>query len=69
MIRGVPQELMGRVSGCLAAVMQASMPVASFLCSGLAVVLDVTSILATFGCLTIVGYLVLARSGRLRALD
>lgn len=59
MMAAVPQDKMGRMSGLNAAIMEASMPVGSFLCSALALMLNVTQIFALFGISTIVFYLLL----------
>ncbi|MCC8102416.1 MAG: hypothetical protein LIP11_09240 [Clostridiales bacterium] len=59
MMAAVPQEKMGRISGLNAAVMEASMPIGSFLCSALALALSVTQIFALFGLCTIVFYVLL----------
>ena len=69
MMKAVPQEMMGRVSAFNAAIMQASMPIASFICSGLALRLSVTQILSAFGALTIVSYLVLFFTRKLQNID
>lgn len=68
-MRAVPRELMGRVSGFLTALMQASMPMASFLCSVLAVPFSAVQILTLFGLFTIGCYAVLAGRSGLHALD
>ena len=59
MMVAVPQDKMGRMSGLNAAIMEASMPVGSFLCSALALMLDVTQIFALFGICTILFYALL----------
>ena len=59
MMAAVPQEKMGRISGLNAAIMEASMPIGSFLCSALALALSVTQIFALFGLCTIVFYVLL----------
>ena len=69
MMKAVPQEMMGRVSAFNAAIMQASMPIASFICSGLALKLSVTQIFGVFGILTMISYLVLYCTRRLNHLD
>ena len=69
MMKAVPQEMMGRVSAFNAAIMQASMPIASFICSGLALRLSVTHILGVFGVLTILSYLVLFFTRKLQNID
>lgn len=69
MMKAVPQEMMGRVSAFNAAIMQASMPIASFICSGLALKLSVTQIFGVFGILTMISYLVLYCTQRLNHLD
>lgn len=68
-MKAVPQEMMGRVSAFNAAIMQASMPIASFICSGLALKLSVTQIFGAFGILTMISYLVLYCTRRLNHLD
>lgn len=69
MMRCIPKELMGRVSGFIAASMQFSMPIASFICSGLAVYLDVTHIFMFFGSLTVIIYVFMFRRKKLSRLD
>ena len=69
MMKAVPQEMMGRVSAFNAAIMQASMPIASFICSGLALNLSVTQILGAFGILTIISYSALFFAGRIEYLN
>ncbi len=56
MMKTVPKEMMGRVSGFISAIMQASMPISSFICSALAVPFNVTQIFFVFGLLTIFCY-------------
>ena len=67
-MKTVPREMMGRVSGFLAAVMQASMPAASFICSALALCLSIPQIFILFGGLTLGCYLLLCFGGRLSGL-
>ncbi len=62
MMAAVPQDKMGRMSGLNAAIMEASMPVGSFLCSGLALVLSVTQIFTLFGICTILFYMLIGGS-------
>lgn len=59
MMKAVPQDMMGRVCAFNAAIMQASMPIASFICSALALKFSVTQIFAVFGILTMLSYSVL----------
>ncbi len=63
MMAAVPQEKMGRMSGLNAAIMEASMPIGSFVCSALALALSVTQIFALFGLCTIVFYVLLGGFG------
>lgn len=67
-MKAVPKEMMGRISGFLAALMQASMPVASFICSALAVYFHIPHILVFFGSLTLLCYLALYFKKKLDAL-
>ncbi len=59
MMATVPKEIMGRMSGLNAAIMEASMPIGSFLCSALVLKLNVPQMLTLFGTLTIIFYFVL----------
>lgn len=68
-MKAVPKEMMGRISGFLAALMQASMPVASFICSALAVYFHIPHILVFFGSLTLLCYLALYFKKKLDALS
>lgn len=68
MMKNVPKDMMGRISGFIASIMQASMPAASFLCSGLALVFDVTQIFVVFGVITVIVYLALYKNKRLTEL-
>lgn len=68
-MKAVPKEMMGRISGFLAALMQASMPVASFICSALAVYFHIPHILVFFGSLTLLCYLALYFRKKLDALS
>lgn len=52
MMRHVPRDKMGRMSGLNAAVMQSSMPVGAFICSGLARYLALDTIFLMFGMTT-----------------
>lgn len=67
-MKAVPKEMMGRISGFLTAMMQASMPVASFICSALAVYFHVPHILVFFGSLTLICSLALYFKKKLDAL-
>ena len=67
-MKAVPKEMMGRISGFLAAMMQASMPVASFICSALAVYFHIPHILVFFGSLTLLCYPALYFKKKLDAL-
>ncbi|MCD7750297.1 MAG: MFS transporter [Lachnospiraceae bacterium] len=62
MMAAVPQDKMGRMSGLNAAIMEASMPVGSFICSALALMLNVTQIFALFGICTILFYMLIGGS-------
>ena len=66
---GVPKEMMGSISGFLTAMMQASMPVASFICSALAVYFHIPHILVFFGSLTLICSLALYFRKKLDALS
>ena len=66
MMAAVPRDKMGRMSGLNAAIMEASMPVGSFISSALALMLSVTQIFALFGICTILFYLLI---GGLRSAD
>lgn len=68
-MKAVPKEMMGRISGFLAALMQASMPVASFICSALAVYFHIPHILVFFGSMTLLCYLALYFRKKLDALS
>lgn len=68
MMKTVPKEMMGRVSGFISAIMQASMPISSFICSALAVPFSVTQIFFTFGLLTILSYSLLCIKKYVRVL-
>ena len=69
MMKNVPQDMMGRVSGLIAATMQASMPIASFLCSGLATCITLLQIFLVFGIFTIFIYVVLCYTKQLEYLN
>lgn len=69
LMRVVPEAMMGRMSGLNSAIMTASMPAGAFLCSAMALLLDCTQLLLAFGIITILAYLGLLLSGRLRCLD
>ncbi len=56
MLSAVPKDMMGRMSGLNGAIMEASMPVGSFLCSALVLRLSVIQLLALFGACTILFY-------------
>lgn len=59
MMAAVPKDMMGRMSGLNAAIMEASMPVGSFLCSALVLKFSVPQLFAIFGICTIVFYFLL----------
>lgn len=59
MMSTVPKDMMGRVSGLNAAIMEASMPIGSFLCSALVLKLNVPQLFTLFGVCTIMFYGVL----------
>ncbi len=69
MMATVPKEMMGRVSGLNAAIMEASMPVGSFLCSALVLNLSVPQLFALFGLCTIIFYLIMLVSHHTRFLN
>ena len=68
-MKAVPKEMMGRISGFLTAMMQASMPVASFICSALAVYFHIPHILVFFGSMTLICSLALYFRKKLDALS
>lgn len=69
MMKNIPKEMMGRISGFIAATMQVSMPIASFLCSALAYWFKITQIFAVFGVLTIIIYTYMSYTHILRRLN
>ncbi|MCM1236023.1 MAG: MFS transporter [Ruminococcus flavefaciens] len=69
MMRAVPKDMMGRMSGLNAAIMEASMPVGSFLCSVLVLGLNVAQLYLLFGICTIAFYLYLGLAHKLDYLD
>jgi len=69
MMDAVPKEMMGRMSGLNSAIMEASMPIGSFLCSALVIHLSVIQLLLLFGICTILFYSGLFLSRRLTLLD
>lgn len=69
MMRAVPKDMMGRMSGLNAAIMEASMPIGSFLCSALVLKLSVVQIFLLFGVCTILFYACMGLTRRLDHLD
>ena len=69
MMKAVPKDMMGRMSGLNAAIMEASMPVGSFLCSALVLKLSVVQLFLMFGICTIIFYAVMGLSHKLNCLD
>lgn len=69
MMKAVPKDMMGRMSGLNAAIMQASMPAGSFLCSALVLKLSVEQLFLLFGICTIIFYAVMELSHKLNCLD
>lgn len=59
MMRTVPRQMMGRISGLNAAVMESSMPIGAFICSALAVSMSITQIFLLFGLATAGAYMLL----------
>lgn len=69
MMSAVPKDMMGRMSGLNAAIMQASMPVGSFLCSALVLKLSVVQLFLMFGICTIIFYVAMGLSHKLDCLN
>ena len=69
MMKAVPKDMMGRMSGLNAAIMEASMPVGSFLCSALVLKLSVVQLFLMFGICTIIFYAVMGLSHKLNCFD
>ncbi len=69
MMKAVPKGMMGRVSAFIGSIMQASMPVASFICSALAISFTIPWIFGAFGVLTIVAYVTLFVTKRMSDID
>ena len=69
MMKAVPKDMMGRMSGLNAAIMEASMPVGSFLCSALVLKLSVVQLFLLCGICTIIFYAVMGLSHKLNCLD
>ena len=67
-LRLIPPDFMARLSGIATAVLVCSMPIASFLCSALAAVLEVPVAILASGILSIGLYLLLTRVKSLEAL-
>lgn len=68
MMASVPQNMMGRMSGLNAAIMEASMPVGSFLCSALVLSLSVIQLFLLFGICTIFFYSFMSLTHKLEKL-
>ena len=69
MMSAVPKDMMGRMSGLNAAIMEASIPVGSFLCSAMVLKLSVIQLFLLFGLCTIVFYSGMGLSHKLDYLD
>lgn len=69
MMAAVPKEMMGRMSGLNGAIMEASMPVGSFLCSALVLKVSVVQLFALFGTCTIIFYSAMFVTQHLSKLD
>lgn len=69
MMAAVPKEIMGRISALNGAIMGASMPVGSFLCSLLVLKLNVIQLFLLFGVLTIIFYSYLALCHKINSID
>ncbi|MCM1047936.1 MAG: MFS transporter [Clostridiales bacterium] len=69
MMNTVPKDMMGRVSGLNAALMEASMPVGAFLCSALALKLNTVQLFLMFGICTVIFYSYMGLTHKLGYLD
>lgn len=69
MMKSVPQNMMGRVSGLHAALMEVSMPIGSFLCSALVLKLSVIQLFLLFGICTVIFYAYMGLTRKLDYLD
>ncbi len=69
MMSAVPKDMTGRMSGLNAAIMEASMPVGSFLCSALVLKLSVIQLFLIFGICTILFYSGMGLTHKLNYLD
>lgn len=69
MMSAVPKDMMGRMSGLNAAIMEASMPVGSFLCSVLVLKLSVIQLFLMFGICTVIFYAGMGLTHKLDYLD
>lgn len=69
MMKSVPKDMMGRVSGLHSALMEVSMPVGSFLCSALVLKLSVIQLFLMFGICTIFFYSYMGLTRKLDCLD
>lgn len=69
MMAAVPKDMMGRMSGLNAAIMEASMPVGSFLCSALVLKLSVVQLFLLFGICTVFFYSLMGAAHKLNHLD
>lgn len=67
-MKSVPNEMMGRVSAFNGSIMQASMPIASFICSGMAYWFEVPLIFAIFGIITMMAYLMMFVAGKFKSI-
>lgn len=69
MMQAAPKDMMGRVSGLHYAIMEASMPIGSFLCSALVLKLSVIQLFLMFGICTILFYACMGFTHKLKYLD
>ncbi len=69
MMKAIPKEMMGRMSGLHYSAMSASMPIGSFLCSALVLKLNVIQVFLLFGICTIVFYSFMGLSHKFDRLD
>ncbi|MCM1054008.1 MAG: MFS transporter [Bacteroides sp.] len=69
MMKAVPKEAMGRVSGLHGSIMEASMPIGSFLCSALVLKINVIQVFLLFGALTVLFYTIMGLAHKFDSLD
>ena len=65
----VPKDMMGRMSGLSGSIMEASMPIGSFLCSALVLKLSVIRVFLLFGVLTVIFYTIMGLTHKFDSLD